>query len=42
MSQSFYRSYHLNVLTLCLERNPLLFLTSVESLSGSVEGNGGK
>ena len=32
----------LNVLTLCLERNLLLFLMSVESSSGSVEGSHGK
>ena len=32
----------LNVLTLRLERNPVLFLTSVESSSGSVEGSSSK
>ena len=32
----------LNVLTLRLERNPLLLLTSVESSPGSVEGSAGK
>ena len=32
----------LNVLTLCLGRNLLLFLMSVESSSGSVEGSHGK
>ena len=32
----------LNVLTLRLERDLLLFLSSVESSSGSVESSGGK
>ena len=32
----------LNVHTLCLKKNSLLFLLSIESSSGSVEGSGGK
>ena len=39
--QSFYRSSTCTVL-ICLVKNPLLFLLSLESPIGSVEGSGGK